>query len=133
MSLHADPDHDYPYFLGRADEIGEGDGAGENLNLPLPPGTTDGIYLAALDRALDAIAAVPRSVVVVSLGFDTYRDDPIGTFALTTAVYHEVGRRVSDLGRRLVVLQEGGYHRPTLGENTRAWLRGADGRSFEPR
>jgi acetoin utilization deacetylase AcuC-like enzyme len=70
---------------------------------------------------------------VVSLGFDTYRDDPIGTFALTTAVYHEVGRRVAGLGRRLVILQEGGYHRPTLGENARAWLRGADGRSFEPR
>ena len=132
VSLHADPDHDYPYFLGRADETGEGDGAGENLNLPLPPGTTDDAYLAALDHALEAIAAVPGSVVVVSLGFDTYRDDPIGTFALTTPVYHEVGRRVAALGRRLVVLQEGGYHRPTLGANTRAWLRGADRRSFEP-
>jgi acetoin utilization deacetylase AcuC-like enzyme len=133
VSLHADPDYDYPYFLGRADETGEADGAGENLNLPLPPGTTDEAYLAALDRALEAISVVPGSVVVVSLGFDTYRDDPIGTFALTTAVYHEVGRRVAGIGRRLVILLEGGYHRPTLGENTRAWLRGADGRSFQPR
>ncbi len=70
---------------------------------------------------------MPGSVVVVSLGFDTYEHDPIGTFALTTPVYHEVGRRVAALGRRLVVLQEGGYHRPTLGENTRAWLRGDGG------
>jgi acetoin utilization deacetylase AcuC-like enzyme len=132
VSIHADPDHDYPYFLGRADEIGEGDGVGENLNIPLPSGTTNEAYLMAVDQALEAIAGAPGSVVVVSLGFDTYGLDPIGTFALTTDVYHEVGRRTAALGRRLVILQEGGYHRPSLGENARAWLRGAEGRPFDP-
>ena len=132
VSIHADPDSDYPYFLGRADETGEGAGAGENLNIPLPPGTANDVYLAAVDRALEAIAAVPGSVVVVSLGFDTYGLDPIGTFALTTDVYHEIGRRTAALGRRLVILQEGGYHRPSLGENARAWLRGVEGRPFDP-
>jgi len=43
-----------------------------------------------------------------------------------------VGRRVAGLGRGLVILQEGGYHRPSLGENARAWLRGAAGRPFDP-
>jgi acetoin utilization deacetylase AcuC-like enzyme len=128
VSLHADPDRQYPFFLGRADETGEGPGAGANLNIPLPAGTTDAAYLVALDRALERIAAEPGSVLVVSLGFDTYRLDPIGDFALTTEVYHEVGRRVAALGRRLVVLQEGGYYRPDLGANAVAWLRGADGR-----
>ena len=132
VSIHADPDTDYPYFLGRADETGEGDGAGENYNLPLPPGTGNAGYLEAVDKALDAIAAVPGSVAVVSLGFDTYGLDPIGTFALTTDTYHEIGSRVAGLGRRLVILLEGGYHRPTLGENARAWLRGVEGRPFEP-
>jgi acetoin utilization deacetylase AcuC-like enzyme len=132
VSIHADPDGEYPYFLGRADEGGEGEGAGENLNIPLPPGTTNSAYLVAVDRALEAIAAVPGSVIVVSLGFDTYGLDPMGTFALTTDVYHEVGRRTAALGRRLVILQEGGYHRPSLGENARAWLRGAEGRPFDP-
>jgi acetoin utilization deacetylase AcuC-like enzyme len=132
-SIHGDPDRQYPFFLGHANETGEGEGAGENLNIPLPAGTTDAGYLDALDRALEAIAAVPGSVVVVSLGFDTYGLDPIGDFALTTAVYHEMGRRVASLGRRLVILQEGGYHRPALGENARAWLRGAEGRPFDPR
>jgi acetoin utilization deacetylase AcuC-like enzyme len=69
----------------------------------------------------------------VSLGFDTYGQDPIGDFALTTRGYHEAGRRVAALGRRLVVLQEGGYYRPALGENARAWLRGAEGREDDPR
>lgn len=131
VSIHADPDRRYPYFLGRADETGEGPGAGANLNLPQPAGIDDATYLAVLDRALEAIAATPGSVVVVSLGFDTYGHDPIGDFALTTGVYHEVGRRVAALGRRLVILQEGGYHRPSLGENARAWLRGAEGRSLD--
>jgi acetoin utilization deacetylase AcuC-like enzyme len=132
VSIHADPDREYPFFLGRADETGEGDGAGANLNLPLAAGTTDDEYLVALGRALEAIAEAPGAVVVVSLGFDTYGLDPIGDFALTTAVYHECGRRVAALGRPLVILQEGGYHRPSLGENARAWLRGAQGLPFEP-
>jgi acetoin utilization deacetylase AcuC-like enzyme len=132
VSIHADPDHDYPYFLGRADETGEGDGVGENHNLPLAPGTGNAAYLEAVDRALEAIAGAPGSVVVVSLGLDTYGLDPIGSFALTTDAYHEIGRRTAALGRRLVILQEGGYHRPSLGENARAWLRGAEGRPYEP-
>jgi acetoin utilization deacetylase AcuC-like enzyme len=132
VSIHGDPERAYPYFLGRADETGEGAGAGENLNIPLRAGATDAEYLDAVDRAIEAIGATPGSIVVVSLGFDTYGLDPIGDFALTTGVYHEVGRRVAGLGRRLVILQEGGYHRPSLGENARAWLRGAEGRAFDP-
>jgi acetoin utilization deacetylase AcuC-like enzyme len=127
VSLHADPAYAYPFYLGHADEIGEGAGAGMNLNLPLPSATGDEAYLAALDRGLAAIADTPGGTVVVSLGFDTYRDDPVGDFALTRAAYAEAGRRVASLGRRLVILQEGGYHLPSLGKNAVAWLRGAAG------
>ncbi len=80
VSIHADPEWAYPYFLGRADETGEGEGTGENLNLPLRAGATNADYLEATDRAIEAIEAVPGSVVVVSLGFDTYGLDPIGDF-----------------------------------------------------
>ncbi|GAC1667482.1 MAG: histone deacetylase family protein [Candidatus Limnocylindrales bacterium] len=100
VSLHADPERQYPFFLGRADEVGEGQGSGANLNIPLPAGTDDEAYLVALDRGLTAIAETPGDVIVVSLGFDTYGHDPIGDFALTTAVYHECGRRTAALGRR---------------------------------
>jgi acetoin utilization deacetylase AcuC-like enzyme len=131
-SIHADPASLYPFYLGYADEVGEGPGEGANYNQPLPAGTGDAVYLEAVDRALDAIGRTPGEVVVVSLGFDTYVRDPIGTLALTTAAYHEIGQRTAALGRRLVILQEGGYHRPSLGENARAWLRGAAGRTFDP-
>ncbi len=131
VSLHGDPARQYPYYLGHASETGAGAGAGANLNVPLPAGTTDPMYLAAIDDALEAIVGRPGSVIVVSLGFDTYAHDPICDFALTTPVYHEIGRRVAATGRRLVILQEGGYHRPSLGQNARAWLRGAEGRPFD--
>ncbi len=127
-SLHADPKRLYPFYLGHGDEVGEGDGKGHNLNLPQPLRADDATYLADLDRALDWIANVPGDVIVVSLGFDTYHLDPIGDLALTTEGYHEMGRRVAALGRRLVVLQEGGYHVGDLGANAVAWLRGAGGR-----
>ena len=130
-SIHADPAYLYPFFLGYADETGEGPGAGANFNQPLPAGTGDAPYLESVDRAVEGIGRTPGSIVVVSLGFDTFGQDPIGTFALSTAVYHEIGRRVANLGRRLVILQEGGYHRPSLGENARAWLRGAEGRPYD--
>jgi acetoin utilization deacetylase AcuC-like enzyme len=128
VSIHADPDRQYPYFLGRASETGEGPGIGANVNLPMPVGTTDGQYLVALDRALEAIDGTRGSILVMSLGFDTFAEDPLGDFALSTEVYREVGRRVAALGRRLVILQEGGYYLPALGANARAWLRGAEGR-----
>jgi acetoin utilization deacetylase AcuC-like enzyme len=125
-SLHGDPARVYPYYLGYADEVGEGEGVGANLNLPLPPHVDDAAYLTALDRAIEAIDASPASIVIVSLGFDTYRDDPLGDFDLTRSAYSEAGRRTAALGRPLVILQEGGYHLPSLGKNAVAWLKGAE-------
>jgi acetoin utilization deacetylase AcuC-like enzyme len=51
VSLHADPDRAFPYFIGWADEHGAGPGEGFTVNLPLPGGCTNDRYLAALDRA----------------------------------------------------------------------------------
>jgi acetoin utilization deacetylase AcuC-like enzyme len=126
-SLHANPSRMYPFFLGHASETGEGPGAGANLNIPLPKATDDEAYLRALEQALEGIDGRRGSLVIVSLGFDTFREDPICDFALTTPVYGEIGKRVAALGRRLVVLQEGGYHIPTLGLNAVTWLQGAAG------
>jgi acetoin utilization deacetylase AcuC-like enzyme len=127
VSLHGHPDRAYPYFTGFEDETGAERGKGANLNVPLQAGCLDDAYLEALERGLEAIAGFRGSMIVVSLGFDTYGQDPIADFALTTPAYHEMGRRVAAVGRRLVILQEGGYHVPHLGENARQWLRGAEG------
>jgi len=126
-SIHADPSRTFPYFAGHASETGAGAGAGTTFNQPLPAGVDDTAYLVAVEAALGRIAAFQPAGVVVSLGFDTYGQDPIGDFALTTPVYHEVGRRTGALGLPLVIIQEGGYDIAHLGRNARAWLRGAAG------
>jgi acetoin utilization deacetylase AcuC-like enzyme len=123
VSLHADPDRAYPYFTGHADETGTGSGLGMTVNLPLPANCDDESWLAVLDHALDDIEQFAPAVVVVSLGFDTFELDPISDFALTAAAYGPAGAAVGALGQPTVVLQEGGYHVPALGELAHAWLR----------
>ncbi|HEX9635111.1 MAG TPA: histone deacetylase family protein [Candidatus Limnocylindria bacterium] len=127
-SIHADPTNTFPYFAGYASETGSGDGRDATFNQPLPAGTDDAAYLAAVDRAIERVAEFRAGIVVVSLGLDTYGQDPIGNFALTTPVYHEAGRRVAEAGLPLVIIQEGGYHLPSLGRNAYEWLLGAEGR-----
>jgi acetoin utilization deacetylase AcuC-like enzyme len=66
-------------------------------------------------------------VVIVSLGLDTYADDPIGDLGLTADGFEAAGALVGSLGFRTVVLQEGGYAVDELGENARRWLHGIAG------
>jgi acetoin utilization deacetylase AcuC-like enzyme len=95
--------------------------------VPLPAATNDDSYLEALEPVLERIEGFPRSILIVSLGFDTYHLDPIADLALTTEGYHGIGARVGATGKRLVMLQEGGYHVGDVGRNAQAWLRGAAG------
>jgi len=122
-SLHVHPDAGYPYYWGEADERGAGPGEGYNHNWPLPLGTDDAAYLAALDEALAAVRAFAPHYLVVSLGLDTVASDPEGGFKLTSAGLAEVGRRVAGLDLPTLIVQEGGYVSETLGENAAAFLR----------
>ncbi len=125
VSLHGDPGGIYPYFSGYAGERGEGRGEGTNLNLPLAAGTDGDGYLSALTDGLDAIVAFdPDAPLVLSLGFDTYQDDPICNLALRTDDYSRIGGRIGELGLSVVALQEGGYAVDALGVNAVAFLGG---------
>ena len=124
VSLHADPRVRYPYISGFRDECGTGPGQGFTLNYPLPLGTGDHAYLRTLRRALRDIERFSPDYLVVSAGFDTYAEDPIGGFALTTAVYEEVGQAITGLGLPTVILQEGGYNVEALGEMAHRLLQG---------
>ena len=117
VSLHGDPDVHYPYFTGGADETGADAGAGTTRNFPLPDGTGDEEYLAALELACEAVDGFGPDVLVVSLGFDTFKADPIGGFRVTTQGYAAIGERIAQLGRPALVVQEGGYAIDALGAN----------------
>jgi acetoin utilization deacetylase AcuC-like enzyme len=125
VSLHGDPVRAYPYHTGFADETGAGRGKGSTCNVPLPAGTDDAGYVAALERALATIDAFDPAVLVVSLGVDTYAGDPMGDLGVTTEGFGRCGRAVAALGRPLVVVQEGGYADEALGTNVASWLDGA--------
>ncbi len=124
VSLHGDPTRAYPYNMGYGDETGSGRGAGCTLNIPLPELTTDDQYLEALERALEAIRSFGSSVLVVSLGLDTFVTDPISDLALTADGFERCGAAVAALGLPTVVLQEGGYDVEALGNNVVRWLTG---------
>ncbi len=124
LSLHVDPHADYPYFWGHADESGSGAGEGFNCNLPLPHGTQEAEYLHALDAALGRVRAFAPDCLLLSLGVDTYRDDPVGGFLLEAGSFRRVGAAVDSLHIPTVVVQEGGYALDALGPNVVSVLRG---------
>ena len=124
VSIHADPRTDYPYFWGHEDEIGEGEGKGSTLNLPLPRGTDLVAYLPVLDRALEAIARFEAGLLICSYGADTFVGDPISHFRLRTEDYPELGRRIAQLNLPTLIVMEGGYAVDTLGANVAAFLSG---------
>jgi acetoin utilization deacetylase AcuC-like enzyme len=117
VSLHGDPDTEYPWFMGYADERGEGRGAGYTLNLPLPAGTGWADYRTALGTALEAVTRFAPEALVVSLGVDTFAADPISAFKLETAHYPMIGGLLAGLGLPTVLVQEGGYAVAEIGEN----------------
>ena len=109
LSIHGHPRQAYPYFAGFADETGMGEGKGFNRNFPLNPGADDARYLKTLDAAIEVIRGYRPYCMVISLGFDTMRGDPTGTFLLTLKGIEEVGARLGKLGLPTLVVQEGGY------------------------
>lgn len=127
VSIHADPIRFYPFFWGHAHERGEGAGLGCNLNLPLPRGTGDDAYLAALDTALERIAASGADVVVVALGLDAHEADPLKGLAVTTEGFARIGAALGQIGLPLLLVQEGGYLSEALGRNLTSFLGGVGG------
>ncbi|SOB80300.1 Acetoin utilization deacetylase AcuC [Sphingomonas guangdongensis] len=123
-SLHADPATDYPFYWGHADEVGEGDGHGTTLNLPLPQGTALDAFRAAQGRALEAIARFGTELLIVSFGADTWEGDPISHFRLTTRDYAVLARDIAAAGWPVLVLMEGGYALDALGANVSSFLDG---------
>jgi acetoin utilization deacetylase AcuC-like enzyme len=117
VSLHGDPCTEYPFYLGHADEAGQGEGAGFNLNLPLSAGTSAAQWFAALEQALWRIAQYDADTLVVSLGLDAFEDDPISKFALKTSDFTRLGERLATLGLPTVFVLEGGYAAEELGTN----------------
>ena len=124
LNLHADPMMEYPFFLGHADERGEGEGEGFNVNYPMPFGTAWSEWSASLEDACAKLSAYHPDIVVVSLGVDTFEKDPISQFKLKTGDYPKIGKRIAKLGLPTLFIMEGGYAVEEIGVNAVGVLTG---------
>ncbi|WP_459615870.1 histone deacetylase family protein [Bordetella sp. 2513F-2] len=124
VSIHGDPVNFYPATAGHADETGSGAGAGYNLNLPMPHGSPEAVFFEKLDQALAAVRSFGAEVLVLSLGFDVYVEDPQAKVAVTTEGFGRLGGAIAGLQLPTLVVQEGGYHYDSLQQNARAFFGG---------
>ena len=107
---------------GEIDEIGEGDGEGATMNLPMPAGTDDVDYLAAFDDVIcPALESHDPDLLLVSAGFDAHRHDPISRIRLPTETYALLTDRLRSAAEQtdaaLAFVLEGGYALDVLAES----------------
>ena len=108
-SVHTDPSAYYPHFVGYADERGAGAGEGANLDIPLPQGSGDDAFVAAVGMLAEAVRSHGSEALVVSAGWDAHRDDPLSRLAVTTQAYRRIAETLAALRVPTLIVQEGGY------------------------
>jgi len=126
-SVHVDPDEFYPFYWGAAAETGAGEGQGFNANYPLPLGADGNAFMSALDRLLKQMDEFDPGAIVIALGLDAHKDDPLAGMALETSDFKRIGQRLARLTRPVVLIQEGGYPTDSLAANLKEFLAGFQG------
>jgi acetoin utilization deacetylase AcuC-like enzyme len=123
--------HQFPYYpgTGAADEIGTGAGQGFTVNLPLAAGATDADY----ERVYSAIAgpilrAYRPELILVSAGFDAYKDDPLAAMRLEADCFGRLTAMLAAIANdccdgRIVAVTEGGYDLTGLADSARSAIR----------
>jgi acetoin utilization deacetylase AcuC-like enzyme len=124
VSQHADPDVFYPFFCGYADERGDDEGRGYNLNIPMPRGAGDDDFITALEPGLEAIKTFAPDALLVSLGLDAQANDPLAFLDISVGGFGRTGSAIAGLGLPTVLVQEGGYLCDDLGDNLVSFVSG---------
>jgi acetoin utilization deacetylase AcuC-like enzyme len=123
--------HQSPWYpgTGHPHETGEGAGKGKILNNPFAAGAgRDEILGAFRKKLLPAANGFKPGLVMISAGFDSRIDDPLGRFRLTDADFTELTQLMKEIaaahaGGRLVSVLEGGYNLTGLASATAAHAR----------
>ncbi|MEW6366527.1 MAG: histone deacetylase [Acidobacteriota bacterium] len=122
--------HRFPFYpgTGSAGEVGKGPGLGFTVNVPLPGGCGDPTFELVYDRIICPILEqYAPELVLVSAGFDIYKDDPLGGMDVSAAGFGMLGaklRRAAEArpGGKIVFVLEGGYSLDGLRQGTLAVL-----------
>jgi acetoin utilization deacetylase AcuC-like enzyme len=116
--------HQWPFYPGTG---GPGTSGERTLNIPLPAGSGDDVYVRAFADAVEpTVHAFQPDLVLVSAGFDAHEDDPIAHMLVTVDGFRELARRCAALGPRVAAVLEGGYNLATLPALVEAAVEGFD-------
>jgi acetoin utilization deacetylase AcuC-like enzyme len=112
---------------GALSDVGSGPGEGYTINLPVPAGAEEELWLSLIERvAIPAAAAFEPDLVLVSAGFDAHRADPLANCRLEAGSFAEMARHVralaATLGVPLGAVLEGGYEPAALASCVRETL-----------
>lgn len=94
------------------------------FNYPLAANTGAPLYLKTLDKALENVLKFNPDLIAASMGFDTYKLDPIAGLSLEKDTYKQIGKMLSDLDRPLFSVLEGGYNTKDMPECVYQFLEG---------
>ncbi len=115
--------HQWPLYPGTGPlrDCGSQEGEGYTINLPVPPGSGEALWLALVDRVvLPAARAYAPQLVLLSAGFDAHAEDPLAECRLRTESFAELAVRMRELAREapapLGVVLEGGYNNRVLAD-----------------
>jgi acetoin utilization deacetylase AcuC-like enzyme len=120
---------------GELSDVGSGPGEGYTINLPVPAGSEEELWLSLLEHiVLPAAHAFAPDLVLVSAGYDAHREDPLAGCRLEDESFAEMTRHVRGLADELDVplgvVLEGGYEPAALARCVRLTLATLD--SDEP-
>jgi len=106
---------------GAMGDVGSGAGEGYTINLPVPAGSEEDLWLSLIEHiVIPAAQAFEPDLVLISAGFDAHRKDPLADCRLETASFAEMARHVRDLARQrgapLGAILEGGYEPVALAD-----------------
>jgi len=115
LTISVHQDRLYPPDAGDLDEVGGPHAGGTNVNVPLPPGSGSGAYLAAFERVvIPALERFAPDLLIVASGYDAAALDPLGRMNLTSHDFRALARLTLDAAERIcrgrvLVCHEGGY------------------------
>ncbi len=118
ISFHESGQYLFP-GTGFVDELGEGEGQGYSVNVPLHPFTNDEVFIRTFDQLVPPLLAwFKPDVVVAQLGVDAHWRDPLAHLTLTTQGFKNLFQRIHKLSPRWLAVGGGGYERTVV---PRAW------------
>ena len=99
---------------GALTDTGSGEGRGYTVNIPVPKGSDEEVWVSVLEHVIVPIGLEFRpGLVLVSAGFDAHRDDPLGGCRLDAGSFAQMACHVRDLaaevGAPVGAVLEGGY------------------------